>query len=86
MKLVNKDITAIVLVALVSIITIAGAVASFYGAFISRQAVVETQLAHIRDELTAISATISEREDRVQDLSERLSQLEVRLNYYVRME
>jgi len=84
MKHVTKDITAIVLVALVSIITITGAVAGFYGAFMSRQAVVETQLTHIQQELAVISGVISEREDRVSDLIKRIAQLETRIDYYGR--
>jgi len=81
MKQIGKDIAAIVLVAMVSIITITGAVAGFYGAFVSRQAVVETQLAHIQQELAAISATIGEREDRVHDLARRLAQVEIKVQY-----
>jgi len=85
MKHLTKDITAVVLIALVSIITIAGAVAGFYGAFLSRQAVVETQLTHIQQELAVISGALSEREDRVNDLSQRIAQLETRMDYYGRL-
>lgn len=84
MKHLTKDITAIVLVALVSIIAITGAVAGFYGAFVSRQAVVETQLTHIQQELAVISSTIGEREDRVSDLTNRIARLETRMDYYAR--
>jgi len=84
MKHLTKDITAIVLAALISIITITGAVAGFYGAFITRQAVVETQLTHIQQELAVISSAIGEREDRMSDLSKRIAQLETRMDYYAR--
>ena len=84
MKYLTKDITAVVLIALVSVITITGAVAGFYGAFMSRQAVVETQLLHIQQELAVISGAIGEREDRVHDLSKRVTQLETRMDYYGR--
>jgi hypothetical protein len=80
----TKDITAVVLVALVSILTITGAVAGFYGAFMARQAVVETQLIHIKQELVIISSTISDREDRVQDLTKRVARLETRMDYDAR--
>ena len=86
MKHLTKDITAIVLVALVSIIAITGAVAGFYGAFMSRQAVVETQLIHIQQELAVISSTIGEREDRVHDLTKRIARLETRMDYYARFD
>jgi len=84
MKHLTKDITAVVLIALVSIITITGAVAGFYGGFMSRQVVVETQLIHIQQELAIISSTISDREDRVQDLTKRIARLETRMDYYAR--
>jgi len=84
MKYFTKDITAVVLIALVSIVAITGAVAGFYGAFMARQAVVETSLTHIQQELAVISNTISDREERVSELTKRIMQLEIRMDYYVR--
>ena len=75
----KKDITAIVLAALVSMITISGAVAGFYGAFVSRQAIVETQLTHIQAELAKISDALGERETVLWDLSERIVQMETKM-------
>jgi len=85
MKL-GRDLTAVILAAFLSILTISGAIAGFYGAFVSRQAVVETQLTHIRQELTAISATIHDRENAVHDLSQRITRLEMKIDYHVRIQ
>ena len=81
MRQVSRDATAVVLAALVSILTISGAIAGFYGAFISRQAVVETQLAHIQQELAGISATLHDRESTMHDLNQRVVRLEIKLSY-----
>ena len=53
--------------------------ADLYGAFVSRQAVVETQLTHIQQELVEISKTIHQREDLCRDHTHRIIQLEIEL-------
>ena len=47
-----------------------------FAAFLSRQAVVETQLAHIQRDLAMISEQLSIREESGRDLSERVVHLE----------
>ena len=47
-----------------------------FATFLSRQAVVETQLAHIQRDLTVISEQLTVREEMSRDLSERVVHLE----------
>ena len=79
MKHLSKDVTNLVLIALVSIFTISGAIAGFYGAFMSRQAVVETKLIHIQRELETISAAMGDREIDLRDLGQRIAGLEAKV-------
>ena len=57
---------------LIAVITLAVSFATF----LSRQAVVETQLAHIQRDLAVISEQLTAREETSRDLSERVVHLE----------
>lgn len=61
---------------LTMLITVVTLTASF-ATFLSRQAVVETQLMHIQRDLTSISEQLGIREENSRDLSERVVHLEV---------
>jgi len=56
-----------------------GALFVFYGSSTARQATIETQLAHIQRDIAALTVSVSSREDAINDLTERVVQLETKV-------
>ena len=68
----NKNITALVISTLVSLI----AIISFAGAYITKLTTVEVELANVRESLTSIETKLDKKDEKIENLNERLLKVE----------
>ena len=79
MKRENISMVLKALYVAVALLLLLGTAIGLYGGFLERQAVIETQLAHIRQELASISLQLTDFTDRITQLETSDAQREIKI-------